>query len=668
MNDFWHFARLAAARRWTLVCIVSTSLLVALLWGTNIAAIYPIVEAVFAGKGAAQSVEGEIEKLQTLATTASQEISRLEVELTDTDLPDLQQAINRSLSERRSRREAYEGKAATLKWCQPWAKQYLPETPFRTLLVVLTLLLAGTVVKLIAFGVNLMLVQELVQRTALEMRGLLFRQSLRMDQERFGEHGSGPLLSRLTQDIEYVADGMQSVFGRLVREPLKLVVCLSIAAWICWPLLVLILAASPLLAVGVSSLSRSIRRANRRVMEEMTQLYSQVNQSLAAIRIVKAYNAQGYERARFHMITLQYYRRTMRLALYNALGRPMSELLGMAMVALALMAGGYLVLNQQTYLLGIPMSAKPLEFGEVMLFFAALIGASDPAKKMSEVWGSLQRAAASANRIREALKSPVRVTEPVKPIFTARPHQSLRFVKVSYRYPSSSMVLEGLDLEIPFGETLAIVGPNGSGKSTLVSLLCRLDDPVSGQILLDEAPINLLSLRDLRRRIGLVTQHPVVFEDSILNNIRYGSRGTTRDQVIDAARNAYADEFICEKLSNGYDTVIGHNGTRLSGGQMQRLALARAMLRNPDIMILDEATSQIDVESEQLIHHALQKYLQDRTGIIITHRPSTLALADRIAVLEDGRLSDCGSHDVLLSRNAFYRSLCGEPTNYRKTA
>lgn len=663
MKDFRRVLRLVAKRRWTLFGCLFSSAIVALLWGLNIGALYPMVEIVFKGEGIPGYVAKEIDNSRQRVAELDAEIAELDQRIAATDDAQQQRKLELKRDFAVTQRDAYAATEAHLRRFQPYAQAHLPETAFGTLGLMIGLLLIGTIIKLLALGANLMLVQDLAMRAANEVRSLFFRRALRLDLDEFGDNGSAGLTSRLTNDIGHLNGGVTVLLGRLVREPLKMIVCFGGAAWVCWRLLLLVMIVAPLLVFVMHTLSRSIRRASRRVMDEMTQLYGMLNDAFSGIRVIKAHNTQGFERARFERGVQAYYARSMKMAFYNTLARSVSEFLGLGMVSLAILAGGYLVIQGQTDLFGLRMSTKPLGTGEMLMFFGFLIGASDPARKLSDVWSSLQRGIAAATRVYEVIDRPVRVTEPAHPQAVARPHKSIAFSGVAFKYPSGPEVLSGIDLEIPHGQTIAVVGPNGSGKSTLISLLCRFDDPQAGEVRLDDVSLTDMSLRHLRRRIGLVTQRTVLFDDTILNNIRYGLPRVSREDVIAAARRAHADDFIRRKTTDGYDTVIGSEGVRLSGGQMQRIALARAFLREPDIMILDEATSQIDLESEALIHDALRNFLDGRTGLMITHRPSTLELADRIAVMEEGRITDLGTHHALLNRNAFYQSLCGTDTS-----
>jgi len=276
---------------------------------------------------------------------------------------------------------------------------------------------------------------------------------------------------------------------------------------------------------------------------------------------------------------------------------------------------------------------------------------------MSEVMGTLQRGIAAADRVYEILDAqPAIVDPPVPQVLSAR-RPELVFDHVSFQYRTGQRVLHDIHLRIPFGETVAIVGPNGCGKTTLVSLLPRFYDPVSGAVRLDGIDIRQLRIKELRQRIGLVAQQAVLFDDTVFNNIRYGSPHASEAEVIAAAEKAHAHRFIMERLEHGYQTVVGERGGRLSGGQRQRILLARAILRDPQFLILDEATSQIDPESEQLIHHVLEEFVRGRTTLLITHRMSSIALADRIVVMDMGRIIDCGTHEELLARCPLYARL-----------
>jgi len=312
-------------------------------------------------------------------------------------------------------------------------------------------------------------------------------------------------------------------------------------------------------------------------------------------------------------------------------------MLGMGMLCTGVIVSGYLVINQETSIFGIPMSDEPLSIALVTVFFGMLIGAADPLRKLSGVITSVNTGMAGANLLYPMLDIQSRLVEPPSPLPLPSPHRQIEFRDVSFSYDGTQEVLRNVNLTIERGDHLAVVGPNGGGKSTLINLLCRFYDPQGGEVLVDGVSLRDVTLNELRRKIALVTQQTELFNETILHNIRYGRWEATEQEVIAAAELARAHEFI-SSFPDGYQTIVGPNGHRLSGGQRQRIALARAFLRNSEILILDEATSQIDVESEGLIHEALSDFGQYRTLIMITHRESTLSLATRIVRIENGTL------------------------------
>jgi ATP-binding cassette subfamily B protein/subfamily B ATP-binding cassette protein MsbA len=347
----------------------------------------------------------------------------------------------------------------------------------------------------------------------------------------------------------------------------------------------------------------------------------------------------------------------MRIALFDGLINPVTEVMGISTICLAILAGAYLVMTRETHLLGIKMCDKPLSLSALLVFYGMLAGISDPARRLAEVFNKLQRAAAASDRVYQLLDREPTVCDPPRPRALARHHRDLVFDQVSFRYTPDQPVLEDINLRIGFGESIAVVGPNGCGKSTLANLISRFFDPVSGSVRLDGIDLRDVRLRDVRGQIGLVNQETLLFDDTVLNNIRYGRPHATRDEVIEASKQAHAHKFIEQKLEKGYQTVVGQGGGRLSGGQRQRIALARAILRDPAILILDEATSQIDLESEQLIHRVLEQFIRHRTTVIVTHRMATLALADRIVVMDAGRIIEVGTHEHLMGCCDVYRRL-----------
>ena len=478
-----------------------------------------------------------------------------------------------------------------------------------------------------------------------------------MDIGSFSEARLSELMSRFTNDISAVNNGIQTVIGKAVREPLKMITCLVIAALVCWRLLVISLLIAPIAGYLIRRLSKTLKCANYKALEETSTLYNILSETFGGIKVVKAFTMERHERLRFHRNSKAFYRKMMKISWLDALIHPVTELAGIAMICLTVLAGTYLIIKNETHLLGIKICDRPLEFTDLALFYAMLAGSIDPARRLSDVFNGIQRACAASDRVYQLLDREPSVRDPAKPRTLVRHHRHIEFENVNFSYLPDQPVLSNLNLRISYGETLAIVGANGSGKTTLANLIARFYDPTSGSIRIDDVDLREVRMRDLRGQIGLVTQEPLLFDDTVLNNIRYGSPQATKQQVIDAARKAYAHRFIEELLEKGYDTNVGQLGGRLSGGQRQRISLARAILRDPPILILDEATSQIDLESEQLIHKVLEQFARGRTAIIITHRLQTLDLADRVLVLDSGRIADLGSHNELMGRCDLYRRL-----------
>jgi ATP-binding cassette subfamily B protein/subfamily B ATP-binding cassette protein MsbA len=478
-----------------------------------------------------------------------------------------------------------------------------------------------------------------------------------MDVATFTSEGTADLTSRFTHDMQNVVTGLNALFGKLMREPLKMLTCLILAAMVCWQLLVLSLVIAPLAALVIRSLALMLKRANRKAMEEMAQLYSVLGETFQGIKIVKAFTMERQERRRFHATSKTYFEKAMKIGWYDAWTRPMTEILGIFIICLAMLAGAYLVLRGETRLLGIPMCSRPLTWPTLLMFYGLLVGTADPARKLSDVLTQLQCGIAAADRIYALLDREPQVRDPLHPRPLPRHSKDLVFERVSFAYQPGHPVLHDIDLRVRFGETIAIVGPSGCGKSTLANLICRFADPTAGVIRLDGIPLPEVRIRELRGQIGLVTQDPLLFDDTVMNNIRYGSPGASDAAVIEAAKQAHAHRFVEQELPDGYKTIVGPLGGQLSGGQRQRIALARAILRNPSLLILDEATSQVDLESERLIQTVMEKFIRGRTAVIITHRLGALVLADRIAVMQDGRILDVGAHSELIARCELYRRL-----------
>ncbi|MHB8898715.1 MAG: ABC transporter ATP-binding protein [Thermoguttaceae bacterium] len=656
MSNFGRVVRLALQYRLSFAASLFCALMVGLLWGGNFTIVYPIVEVVFKGQSLHDWIDNQIvesgknqaEAVATVVRTTAQ----LGAALPD-QLPELQADQEMAVSHLTTE---FWAQRAYL-WAEPRIKRFLPDDAFLTLVVFIAFVLVGTTLKSLFIVAHTILVGRLSQLATFDLRKQFFRRTLRMDLSTFTNEGSADLMSRFTHDMESVGEGVNALFGKLVREPLKGLACLAGAAFVSWRLLILTLIVAPVAAVAIRWLAKTLKRANRRAMEGMAQLYSTLEEVFRGVKVVKAFTMEPQERNRFHNDSKTYYTCSMRIVRYDSLTHPLTEVLGILTISIAMLAGAYLALGHETHLFGIPMVTQKLSLGWLMLFYALLAGAADPARKLSDIFAKVQRAAAASDRIFTMLDREPKVCDPASPRSIGRHRKSLVFDNVTFGYSSDRPVLRDINLEIRFGETIGIVGESGCGKSTLANLIPRFADPDHGSIRLDGVPLPEIRLRDLRSQIGLVTQEPLLFNDTVLNNIRYGSPQANREQAIEAARQAHAHWFIEHELAAGYETVVGPMGGQLSGGQRQRIALARAILRNPALLILDEATSQIDLNSEQIIQRVLERFKKGRTTIFITHRLSALSLADRIVVIQEGKILDVGTHDELMARCEFYGHL-----------
>lgn len=656
MVNFSRALRVALKQRWTFVGTVVFSFLVAVLWGANIGALYPVIQVAFQGRSLQSWLDEEIARSQ-------QQVVELEAALVDlrtereSAAPEARGPIQKKLRNTTFDLQVENRVLATRQAIRPWLYWLLPEDPFRTVVAIVGMLVGATFVKGLFMFCNAMCVARIEMRLLYELRRQFYHQALRMDMSAFGEERTSGLLSRFNTEITTLAGGVKNLFGSAIREPMKMLACLIGASLISWRLLLFSLLFSPIVAYLIRRLAGSIRRANRRVLEEIRQLYGVLTETFNGIQTVQAYTLEQRERQKFHRVAKECLQKGMRIATYGALTKPITEVMGITMISLALVAGAYLALNQQTHLWGIRLCDRPLDVPSLLVFYGLLIGTTEPARKLSEIFNSIQGGIAAADRLYPVLDREPTIQSPPDPRPIPACHRRVVFDNVSFHYEPGTPVLREINLSVDFGETIAIVGPNGCGKSTLLQLLPRFFDPISGAVRLDDVDLRDVRLRDLRQKIGVVSQQALLFDDTVYNNILCGRPDASPAEVYDAARQARADRFVLEKLSDGYETIVGANGGRLSGGQRQRIALARAILRDPEILILDEATSQVDLESEQLIHQALRELAEGRTVFLITHRMAAISLADRVVVMNAGVIEDVGSHDELVRRCALYQRL-----------
>jgi ATP-binding cassette, subfamily B, bacterial MsbA len=642
MKPFLSIIVHALRYKWSIAGATLASVLIALLWGASISTVYPVVEIVLDGKTGNQWLAGEIEKAEKQRDHYQEEVRKLqqalrEAEATRSKNPRELVAISNNIFRNESRVDAEQ---AALRWyrkLEPWFQKWAPQSPYNTLLLAVGWLLATSLIKGTLLIISTQLVARVAHRTVADLRRVYYRKALEMDQQRIDELGTSTMMTYLSHNMLLISAGLQAFFGRMIREPLKMITCLVMAAWISLPLLLVTLATAPLGALIIRYLTHRMKRSTGREIQGMTGIFQTLMETFNAIKTVKVFNREAGERKRFKEDADSLYRISLRISFYDSLLRPITEMMGTIAIAMAILAGAYLVLNQQTDICGFRVSERPLTPGMLLLFFTMLAGASDPARKMSEVINQLVRAGMISDALLSTFDQQPKVV-PRKPGTVLPQHQhSIRFEKIVFGYQPWHPVVNDVTIDVPFGQTVAIVGPNGCGKSTLMNLLARFYDPQQGRILIDDVDIRDVSPRKLRQQIAWVTQDSTLFNGTIWDNILYGNPHATEAEIVKAAQCALVTDIVKDK-PDGFQTQVGDEGKQLSAGQRQRVALARAILADPQILILDEATSQIDGKTESVLHSGLADFIRTRTTFIVTHRVSSLKLTDRVLIMEAGKV------------------------------
>jgi ATP-binding cassette, subfamily B, bacterial MsbA len=546
------------------------------------------------------------------------------------------------------------------KLAQPFVNRYLPAESFKTLVLLLALVMLGVALKGFFMFLQEVLVADVMQLTLFDIRNRFFRRTINLDLASFSDSGSSELMTRFTNDMDSFGQGLNTLMSKVIREPMRFASCLGGALWINWRLTCLTLVLVPISGATTYRVGKTMKRAVRRSLESMSTIYKILQESFQGIKIVKAFATERVERRRFFDETKNLYKKSVRVAMIDAMSDPVLEMLTLTTVVIALLAGSYLVLKQTIYLklgaFNLQLAAQEMSIQDLLTLYLMLAAASDPIRKLANVHSKIQRASAAADRICGLMDRAPKVSENKRAAPLPRHRKLIEFNHVTFSYSGRSTVLDGIDLSVRHGETIALVGPNGCGKTTLMNLLPRFWDVDSGAIRVDGHDVRDMQLRSVRRQIGIVLQETILFQDTIANNIAYGYPHASRAEIVVAAERAYAHQFIVD-LPQGYDTVIGERGYGLSGGQRQRIALARAMLRDPAILILDEATSAVDIQDEVLIRKAIEEFGKGRTTFLISHNLASIQVADRIVLLNSGRIEAVGTDHELKRSSGLYRRL-----------
>jgi ABC-type multidrug transport system fused ATPase/permease subunit len=506
-------------------------------------------------------------------------------------------------------------------------------------------LILFTVLKNLFLYISLYILNPIRNAVLRRLRDDLFTKTLSLPIGFFTEEKKGDLISRMTNDINEVELSIMSVLEVFIRDPITIIFTLGFMVYISPQMTLVLVLVLPITGFFIGKIGKSLRRHSNKAQEQLGNMLGVIDETLTGMRVVKAFNAETHQHLRFMNINNLLFRVRNRIAVRRELGSPLSETMGVMVVGFILWYGGRLIFAKETTL-------APASFIGYIVLFTQII---NPFKSLSSAFYNVQKGTAALERIEQLLNVENTIQEIPNPKSIKNFERSVELRNVSFSY-GERKILDGINLTIEKGKMIALVGSSGSGKSTLVDLVPRFHDVTSGEILVDGINVKDYKLDELRRLMGIVGQEPILFNDTIYGNITLGTGGMSQQNVEDAARIAHADNFIVQK-SEGYHTNVGDRGTKLSGGERQRITIARAVLKNPPILILDEATSSLDTESERIVQDAINKLMQNRTCIVIAHRLSTVQHADEIIVLEKGKIMERGTHSELIGKDGVYKKL-----------
>jgi subfamily B ATP-binding cassette protein MsbA len=522
----------------------------------------------------------------------------------------------------------------------------LEQKPLTALTYSVIILIVATILKNFFIYCSLLILNPLRNTVMRQLRDDMFSKALSLPIGFFTEERKGDLMSRMTNDVNEVEVSVMSVIETIIREPLTIILTLATMVAISPQLTLFLLLFLPLAGFIIGKVGKSLKRPSNQAQEQLGDMLGNIDETLVGIRVIKAFNAERHQQLRFRQINNTLLRIRNKISARRDAGSPLSETLGIIVVAVILWYGGWLIFSGRATTLT----------GPVFLFFITLFyQIINPIKALSTAFYNMQKGAAALDRIQELMDVENTITElpDAKPIKEFNDSIELRNVQFAY---GTKEILRGINLTIRKGQTIALVGASGAGKSTLADLIPRFHDVSNGAILVDGINIKDYKIYDLRRLIGVVSQEPILFNDTIYNNITLGTGGASQERIEEAAKVANAHNFILKK-KDGYQTVAGDRGSRLSGGERQRVTIARAVLKNPPILILDEATSSLDTESERIVQDAINLLMQNRTCIVIAHRLSTVQHADEIIVMNQGEIIERGSHQQLMLQDSAYKKL-----------